>query len=172
MPAGIDTPGFVEEEKEKPAVTRKIEESDEQISAEKCAEYLIAGESLLLPLFPSPASSYSFSPCPFYPSLAHRLLPVPALDFYSPSFLRSFIRQRTGLLIIGVEKGYYQFTSHLIAELIRVVSKGSAPGNNLLMDVLYSIVALVSLLEPISSLLPIAKAVPQSTFPRLLRSIS
>lgn len=48
MPAGIDTPGFVEEEKEKPAVTRKIEESDEQISAEKCAEYLIAGESLLL----------------------------------------------------------------------------------------------------------------------------
>lgn len=47
MPAGIDTPGFVEEEKEKPAVTRKIEESDDQISAEKCAEYLIAGESLL-----------------------------------------------------------------------------------------------------------------------------
>jgi hypothetical protein len=48
MPAGIDTPGFVEEEKEKPAVTRKIEESDDQISAEKCAEYLIAGESFLL----------------------------------------------------------------------------------------------------------------------------
>jgi len=46
MPAGIDTPGFVEEEKEKPAVTRKIEESDEQISPEKCAEYLIAGGSL------------------------------------------------------------------------------------------------------------------------------
>ena len=43
MPAGIDSPGFVEEEKEKPAVTKKIEESDEQISAEKCAEYLIAG---------------------------------------------------------------------------------------------------------------------------------
>jgi hypothetical protein len=48
MPAGIDTPGFVEEEKEKPAVTRKIEESDDQISAEKCAEYLIAGWSFLL----------------------------------------------------------------------------------------------------------------------------
>jgi len=48
------------------------------------------------------------------------------------------------LLTIGVEKGYYQFTSHLIAELIRVVSKGSAPGNNLLMDTLYSIIALVS----------------------------
>jgi hypothetical protein len=55
MPAGIDTPGFVEEEKEKPAVTRKIEESDDQISAEKCAEYLIAGESFLpFPLSPSP----------------------------------------------------------------------------------------------------------------------
>ena len=51
MPAGIDSPGFVEEEKEKPAVTKKIEESDEQISAEKCAEYLIAGAFLswLLP---------------------------------------------------------------------------------------------------------------------------
>jgi hypothetical protein len=48
MPAGIDTPGFVEEEKEKPAVTRKIEESDDQISPEKCAEYLIAGGSLVL----------------------------------------------------------------------------------------------------------------------------
>jgi hypothetical protein len=47
--------------------------------------------------------------------------------------------------MIGVEKGYYQFTSHLIAELIRVVSKGSAPGNNLLMDILYNIVAIVSL---------------------------
>lgn len=43
MPAGIDSPGFIEEEKEKPKVTRKIEESDEQISPEKCAEYLFAG---------------------------------------------------------------------------------------------------------------------------------
>jgi hypothetical protein len=30
-----------------------------------------------------------------------------------------------------------------------VVSKGSAPGNNLLMDVLYSIIALVSLVHSI-----------------------
>jgi hypothetical protein len=141
MPAGIDTPGFVEEEKEKPAVTRKIEESDEQISAEKCAEYLIAGES------PSSSLSSSSSPPPSPIPLAYLLLPLPALEFYSPLFLPSLKRRRSGLLIIGVEKGYYQFTSHLIAELIRVVSKGSAPGNNLLMDVLYSIVALVSLLE-------------------------
>jgi 3-dehydrosphinganine reductase len=48
MPAGIDTPGFVEEEKEKPKVTKKIEEDDKQISPEKCAEYLIAGTSSLL----------------------------------------------------------------------------------------------------------------------------
>ena len=74
MPAGIDTPGFVEEEKEKPAVTRKIEESDDQISAEKCAEYLIAGGSFLpFPLSPSPLpisllpfafSSFSSYSCP------------------------------------------------------------------------------------------------------------
>jgi 3-dehydrosphinganine reductase len=52
MPAGIDSPGFVEEEREKPKVTRKIEESDEQISPEKCAEHLFAGESSLGLLFP------------------------------------------------------------------------------------------------------------------------
>ena len=69
------------------------------------------------------------------------------------------------LLIIGVEKGYYQFTSHLIAELIRVVSKGSAPGNNLLMDTLYSIIALVSLFQSAQSF-PItyaASAQPSNT---------
>lgn len=49
MPAGIDTPGFVEEEKEKPAVTKKIEESDSQISPDLCAKYLLAGQ---FPLFP------------------------------------------------------------------------------------------------------------------------
>jgi hypothetical protein len=136
MPAGIDTPGFVEEEKEKPAVTRKIEESDEQISAEKCAEYLIAGESfLLLSLFRSLLT---------FPFLPRSRIPAPNVSFVcAPSFLRNSVPD-LDLLILGVEKGYYQFTSHLIAELIRVVSKGSAPGNNLLMDVLYSIIALVS----------------------------
>ena len=54
-------------------------------------------------------------------------------------------------LSTGVEKGYYQFTSHLIAELIRVVSKGSAPGNNLFIDALYSVVALVSPLLPLTT---------------------
>jgi hypothetical protein len=58
MPAGIDSPGFVEEEREKPKVTRKIEESDEQISPEKCAEYLFAGMSFLFILTLS-----SFFPC-------------------------------------------------------------------------------------------------------------
>jgi 3-dehydrosphinganine reductase len=61
MPAGIDSPGFVEEEREKPSVTKKIEESDEQISPEKCAEYLIAGMSLLPPYLPT-LSTFSFSP--------------------------------------------------------------------------------------------------------------
>jgi hypothetical protein len=90
MPAGIDTPGFVEEEKEKPAVTRKIEESDDQISAEKCAEYLIAGGSirlrLLLPLIllllllrPRLRVPLSPSPSPlvlvFLPQTSRLLLP-------------------------------------------------------------------------------------------------
>jgi hypothetical protein len=77
MPAGIDTPGFVEEEKEKPAVTRKIEESDDQISAEKCAEYLIAGGSFL----PFPLS-HSPSPSPSCLSLSPRSHPIPAPNFF------------------------------------------------------------------------------------------
>ena len=61
MPAGIDSPGFIEEEKEKPKVTRKIEESDEQISPEKCAEYLFAGTSLLLISFlPSSGAKHRY----------------------------------------------------------------------------------------------------------------
>jgi hypothetical protein len=60
MPAGIDSPGFVEEEREKPSVTKKIEESDEQISPEKCAEYLIAGMSFSPPYL-STLSTYSFN---------------------------------------------------------------------------------------------------------------
>lgn len=45
MPAGIATPGFIEEEKEKPKVTKKIEEDDTQISPEECAKHLLAGQS-------------------------------------------------------------------------------------------------------------------------------
>jgi hypothetical protein len=85
----------------------------------------------------------SLSPLTF-PFPPRSRIPAPNVSFDSaPSFLRTSVRD-LDLLILGVEKGYYQFTSHLIAELIRVVSKGSAPGNNLLMDVLYSIIALVS----------------------------
>lgn len=71
MPAGIDTPGFLEEEKEKPAVTKKIEESDDQISPEKCAEYLIAGESQFsFPHLFSSIMSFCLS-CPFPFQLLH-----------------------------------------------------------------------------------------------------
>ena len=44
-PAGILSPGYDEEEKTKPAVTKKIEEGDEPISPEKCVEVLLSGES-------------------------------------------------------------------------------------------------------------------------------
>ena len=45
MPAGIASPGFIEEEKEKPKVTKKIEEDDTQITPEVCAKHLITGQS-------------------------------------------------------------------------------------------------------------------------------
>ena len=45
---------------------------------------------------------------------------------------------------LGIEKGYYQFTSHLIADLIRVVSKGSAPFNNPIFDTILYIIATVT----------------------------
>jgi len=157
MPAGIDSPGFVEEEKEKPAVTKKIEESDEQISAEKCAEYLIAGAFLswFLPCFTS--SIISTPDLLFFLSLTTSTVPFHrSVDNYSCHM--AFARSAWLVLMAGVEKGYYQFTSHLIAELIRVVSKGSAPGNNLLLDTLYTIVALVSPRSLQSPLTPFSRA--------------
>lgn len=42
-PAGILSPGYDEEEKTKPTVTKKIEEGDEPISPEKCVEVLLSG---------------------------------------------------------------------------------------------------------------------------------
>jgi 3-dehydrosphinganine reductase len=45
MPAGIDTPGYVTENKEKPKVTLKIEEGDKVISPTECAGHLIRGTS-------------------------------------------------------------------------------------------------------------------------------
>lgn len=97
-------------------------------------------------------SSYSFfhfdiwaSP---WSSMLFSLSPHLVLSFSLSSSSLTLIvalRERDRNWQIGVESGYYQFTSHLIAELIRVVSKGSAPGNNLLLDALYQIIAIVSL---------------------------
>jgi len=47
MPAGIDSPGLVSENAEKPNITKKIEEGDKIISPEECAGHLIRGESLV-----------------------------------------------------------------------------------------------------------------------------
>jgi NAD(P)-dependent dehydrogenase (short-subunit alcohol dehydrogenase family) len=44
-PAGIRSPGLDEEEKTKPAVTKKIEEGDSPMLPEKCVEMLLSGES-------------------------------------------------------------------------------------------------------------------------------
>lgn len=58
MPAGIDSPGYIEEQKEKPAPTKKLEESDEISTPEVVVGHLIRGESLtststdvLIPIF-------------------------------------------------------------------------------------------------------------------------
>jgi hypothetical protein len=44
MPAGIDSPGYVEEQRKKPRITKKIEEDDVVLSAESVAKSLIIGE--------------------------------------------------------------------------------------------------------------------------------
>lgn len=44
MPAGIDSPGYVEEQRSKPRITRKIEEDDVVLSPENVAGSLISGE--------------------------------------------------------------------------------------------------------------------------------
>ncbi|ORY32168.1 hypothetical protein BCR39DRAFT_524443 [Naematelia encephala] len=43
MPAGIDSPGYVNEQLYKHAITKKIEDGDKVISAEECAGHLIRG---------------------------------------------------------------------------------------------------------------------------------
>ncbi|VDB87978.1 unnamed protein product [Peniophora sp. CBMAI 1063] len=43
FPASIDSPGYVEENKTKPAITRKIEESDTVATPDACAEGLFQG---------------------------------------------------------------------------------------------------------------------------------
>jgi len=113
MPAGIDSPGFVEEEKEKPAVTKKIEESDEQISPEKCAEYLIAGayiSSLLCPPITS-FESVSIHILTLPSSLFGRSLTLVMKLNTRPRLARTDSRGRKGLLSIyipshrGIDQG-------------------------------------------------------------------
>jgi 3-dehydrosphinganine reductase len=48
IPAGILSPGYEEEEKTKPAVTRKIEDGDTPMKPEECVGNLIAGETFLV----------------------------------------------------------------------------------------------------------------------------
>ena len=103
-PAGIDSPGYVEENKGKPAVTIKIEESDEVISPEACAGHLMRGESLL--------------------TAFHQWLTIGSK---------------------GLERGYYQPTTFIISELMRVASQGGVPGNNRVLDFFLWIAAGVSL---------------------------
>ena len=45
LPAGIDSPGYVEEQRSKPRITKKIEEGDEVLSPESVAKSLIVGKS-------------------------------------------------------------------------------------------------------------------------------
>jgi 3-dehydrosphinganine reductase len=49
MPAGIESPGMIAENVAKPAVTKKIEETDVAMSPKACALNLISGESVRLP---------------------------------------------------------------------------------------------------------------------------
>lgn len=55
------------------------------------------------------------------------------------------------LLIAGLEKGYYQSTTHPLCEFVRVAGKGSAPGNNPILDTLYWLGSGVSGLRWLSS---------------------
>ena len=46
FPGNIDTPGYVHENKLKPAITAKIEEADPALKPEVVAKHLLAGASL------------------------------------------------------------------------------------------------------------------------------
>ncbi|KAH7906598.1 hypothetical protein BJ138DRAFT_1162259 [Hygrophoropsis aurantiaca] len=85
FPPTMYTPGFDEENKTKPAITRKIESTDEGLTAEQAASALLK----------------------------------------------------------GVENGDTQIVGDLITNLFRGSTRGAAPRNNVLLDVIYDFIALI-----------------------------
>ncbi|KAI9011223.1 oxidoreductase [Gaertneriomyces semiglobifer] len=87
FPGTIYTPGYEEENKLKPDITKKIEESDEGVTAETAAK----------------------------------------------------------ILVRGVKKGQYAIVCDLQGDIVRSASKGAAPSNHSLLDVLYATIGAFAL---------------------------
>ncbi|KAF9055378.1 oxidoreductase [Hymenopellis radicata] len=87
FPGTIYSPGYVEENKVKPKITLKIEETDDGVTPEKAAECLLA----------------------------------------------------------GVQRGNFHITVDLIGHLFRSSTRGSAPYNKIVMEVLYNIIGSIGI---------------------------
>lgn len=109
FPSGILSPGFDEENKTKPQLTKTIEGADEPSTPEACAGYLLRGEWIL-------------SACPQKPSTDR------------PS----------SHLATGIEKGEYQISYDLGTSIFRASTRGIAPYNTVLLDLVLSFVGSVS----------------------------
>jgi 3-dehydrosphinganine reductase len=116
IPAGISSPGYDEEQKTKPAATRKIEEADVPMKPDECARMLLSG-TLRFHL----NSDHSTS----------RLWLETDISCTSCG--------------TGMNKGYYQITNDFITDLVRTQTRGAVPWNNPIYDLALSIIGFVSL---------------------------
>ncbi len=100
------SPGYVEENKVKPKITLKIEESDTGLNPEVIAGHLLRGRSLTV---------------------------------YINLILTA---------VAGVEKGQFHITYDFIGNVFRTSTRGSSPGNNSLLDQVYSMIGAVRVIYP------------------------
>ena len=108
------TPGYEAERKTKPAITSKIEETDDGLTAEQAALGLLRGR-LSTTVWPL---TYSLTSHPYY---------LPLVDF----------------LRTGVRTGQAHISADFLTSFFRASTRGSAPYHGVLIDGLLSSIAWV-----------------------------
>jgi len=165
------TPGYENENKTKPSITKIIEEADPGLTPEQAAAAMLKGKRRPLLYTPSPAEQTKAEVPPAFATLCSRselchpqhsvrvleLTNVPyshmrhhatgpSRDTH-PNLHANLYQIHTNPSIsstsIGVQKNRAHFTADLITELFRVSTRGSAPNNNIFVDALLNFIAWV-----------------------------
>ena len=121
FPGTILSPGYERENITKPAITKKLEETDDGLSPEACAKGLIQGK---LP-FSLPSNQRLLSTTPMASAL-------------------SSLCHLTDLVLVGVEAGHFHITCDLLSNIFRASTRGNTPQSNFILDRVYSFFGFVS----------------------------